>query len=83
MLGGKCERKKKGGFGPPKFCTLKLEEKIERKMCKDFYFFFIFLLFVVDNLRITAKNEHLNYGYFENIRMCHLVELRGKTMGYL
>ena len=39
----KCEWKEKGGFGPPKLCTLKLEEKMERNMCKDFFFLvFIF-----------------------------------------
>ena len=54
---------------------------MERKMCKEI--FFIFLFFVVDNLIITVKNGHLNSEYFENIRMCQLVELRDKTGGHL
>ena len=50
---------------------------MERKMCKEFFFFF------VDNLIITVKNGHLNSEYFENTRMCQLVELRDKIGSHL
>ena len=53
-----------------------------REKCVKIFFFLVFI-FVVDNLIITAENGHLNYGYFENTRMCQLIKLRGKTGGYL
>ena len=81
LLGGKVSGKKRVDLDHQSFVLSNWRRKWREKCVKNF--FFLFLFFVVNNLIITMKNEHLNSEYFENTKMCQLVELRDKTGGHL